>query len=284
MSLTIRLLAKLPLRLLHALGAVLGWLVYLGSSAYRRNFRQNTRRAALSAEKTRGAIAASGQMALELPWVWLRPEHDKRAAIQWDGIELIESALSAGRGLIYLTPHMGCFEVLPPAHAHWLADRYGPITVLYRPSRSSRLNQLTMRNRVTPGVQTAPTSTAGVRSLLRALRQGRAVGLLPDQVPEAGFGVWAPFFGQPAYTMTLPLRLARRSGAPMLLVYGERLERGRGFLIHVRSVDLALEQPDEVLAATMNLQLERLILEHPSLYLWGYARYKHPVSGSGRRA
>lgn len=272
-----RLLARLPLRSLHLLGSALGWMVFLASAAYRRNFRENAHRARLSAGLMRQAVCAAGQMATELPWVWLRGEDEKRAAIHWEGLHLIESTLADGKGLIYLTPHMGCFEVLPPAHGQWLGDRYGPISVLYRPSRSRLLGELTRRLRAVPGVKIAPTTTAGVRSLLRALKQGQAIGLLPDQVPEVGLGVWAPFFGHPAYTMTLALRLARRTRAPILLVYGERLALGRGFLIHVRRVDLELDQDDEVVAAEMNRQLESLILENPSLYLWGYARYKRPA-------
>jgi KDO2-lipid IV(A) lauroyltransferase len=273
-----RLFSRLPLRVLHTLGFCLGWIVYLISPTYRRHFRENIRQAGVSQASARHAVAAAGRMVAELPWVWLRRPEERQASIRWDGLQLIEEALSIGKGLIYLTPHLGCFEVLPAAHAYSLASRYGPITVLYRPSRSADLDRLAKAARAIPGVQAAATTTAGVRALVKALRNGQAIGLLPDQVPEAGLGVWAPLFGRPAYTMTLALRLARRTGAPMLLVCGERLPRGQGYLVHVKPVVLDLRQADEIAAAQMNRQLEALIRSYPSLYLWGYARYKSPAA------
>jgi KDO2-lipid IV(A) lauroyltransferase len=277
MRLAFLLLAWLPLRLLHALGAGLGSLLHWASPALRRDVAHNTRLASLSPEQVTAAIAEAGRMVAELPWIWSRGAGPLRAAIQWDGLELIEEELAKGKGLIYLTPHLGCFEALPAAHAFWLAPRFGSITVLYRPLRSGALDRMAKTARDMPGVETAPTNTSGVRALLKALRRGAAVGLLPDQVPESGLGVWAPFFGQPAYTMTLAGSLARHTGAPLLLVCGERLPRGQGFRIHVRPIELPLTESDEAIAAVMNRQLEDLILEYPSQYLWGYARYKAPA-------
>jgi len=98
----------------------------------------------------------------------------------------------------------------------------------------------------------------------------------PDQVPPEGMGVWAPFFGKPAYTMTLALRLARQTGATMLFALGDRLPWGRGYVIHVEALDLPLDQSDEMAAAAMNAAMERLILKRPHMYLWSYARYKLP--------
>ncbi len=282
MRLAFFLLGKLPLRWLHVLGALLGWLLYRASPFVRRNLVRNASLAGLTAPQVSDAIKHAGRMVAELPWVWSAGPERLRQAIAWDGLELIEAALAQGKGVIYLTPHIGCFEALPAAHALWLAPRFGPITVLYRPSRSKALDALAKVARAIPGVQTAPTSTAGVRSLLRALKQGGAVGLLPDQVPEDGLGVWAPFFGQPAYTMTLVGSLARHTGAPVLLVCGERLPRGQGFRVHVRPIQLVLEDSDEALAASMNRQLEALILEYPSMYLWSYARYKSPARRTPR--
>lgn len=280
MRLVFFLLGSLPLRVLHALGAALGWLVYFASPSLRRDMRRNADLAGLDAAQMNGAIAEAGRMVAELPWVWSVRTDRLRGAIEWDGLELIQSTLSQRKGVIYLTPHMGCFEALPAAHAMWLAPRFGPMTVLYRPSRSEALDRMAKAARAMPGVRVAPTNTAGVRSMLKALKSGAAVGLLPDQVPEEGLGVWAPLFGRPAYTMTLAGRLARHTGAPTLLVYSERLARGQGFRVHVRTIRLPLDDSDEAVAASMNRQLEAMILEHPSQYMWGYARYKTP----GRRA
>jgi KDO2-lipid IV(A) lauroyltransferase len=109
-----------------------------------------------------------------------------------------------------------------------------------------------------------------------ALKAGQAVGLLPDQVPPRGLGVWAPFFGRDAYTMTLSARLAQQTGAQVLLAWGERLPRGRGYVIHVRPLDGPLATDAAVAAAQINTAMQRLVLECPQQYLWGYARYKAP--------
>jgi KDO2-lipid IV(A) lauroyltransferase len=276
-----RLLAMLPLGVLHSLGVCLGWAVFLLSPTYRRHVRDNMAQAGIPTSLLPAAIAAAGKMAAELPWVWLAGSKRRLASIRWDGLELIESSLALGRGLVYLTPHMGCFEILPPAHAHWIAPRFGPITILYRRPRAVAMERIVRAARAVPGVHAVPVSTAGVRALFRVLKHGGAVGLLPDQVPEPGLGVWAPFFGRPAYSMTLAVRLARRANAPMLMVFGERLSWGRGYVVHVRKFALPRDVDDEVAVGLMNRQLEELIRCDPAMYLWGYARYKQPTRKTG---
>jgi KDO2-lipid IV(A) lauroyltransferase len=150
------------------------------------------------------------------------------------------------------------------------------MTTLYRPSRVAWLDALLREARDVPGLEAAPTTTAGVRLMLRALKQGRAIGLLPDQVPNQGLGVWAPFFGRPAYTMTLAFRLARQTGAPLLLVWGDRLPRGAGYAIHIEAFELPQGSSDEQAATALNARMEAMIRMRPDLYLWGYARYKQP--------
>jgi KDO2-lipid IV(A) lauroyltransferase len=89
-------------------------------------------------------------------------------------------------------------------------------------------------------------------------------------------GVWAPFFGRDAYTMTLSVRLARQAGATPLLAWGERLPRGRGYVIHLRALREPLADDMRQAAAQVNAEMERLVRECPAQYLWGYARYKAP--------
>jgi KDO2-lipid IV(A) lauroyltransferase len=89
-------------------------------------------------------------------------------------------------------------------------------------------------------------------------------------------GVWAPFFGAQAYTMTLSARLAQQSGAAVLVVWGERLSWGRGFRLHFRALRETLSEEPQRAAAQINAEMEQLIRECPQQYLWGYARYKQP--------
>lgn len=271
-----RLSARLPLALLHALGGWLGWLVYLASPTYRRRFRENAALAGLGRSQARAAIAATGQLVTEMPWVWLRPQAVKQPMMQWVRGELIEQALAAGKGAVLMTPHLGPFEASAQAFAGHFAPRHGRLAVLYKPSKTAWFDALLREVRAAPGLEPAPTTLAGVRHLLKALKQGRAIGLLPDQVPAQGLGVWATFFGRPAYTMTLAIRLARQTGAPMLMVWGDRLAGGRGYVFHVERLDVPLDGTDEAAATALNAQMEQVILKRPDLYLWGYARYKQP--------
>ena len=277
-------LSRRPLRLLHAVGAFMGWLTYLLSPSYRARLRAHAALAGVSTSQRRASVAEAGKMALELPRLWLRPAGSPIAdPVQWERAELIDQALERGRGLIMLTPHLGSFEVAGQA----FAERYGaraPLTVLYRPARQAWLRTLEETARARPGLATAPATLAGVRQLLRALRQGRTLGLLPDQVPPDGMGVWAPFFGETAYTMTLAVRLAQQSGAEMLLIWAERLPRGAGYRVRVRPLAERLpgaEGLDDaawaVAAATaINRSMEAVIAHRPDQYLWGYHRYKQP--------
>lgn len=267
-----RWLARLPLWLLQGLGWWLGWVSFLFSPTYRRRFRENIAQAGYRLTAVSGAIGAAGRMVGELPRLWLgAPTHH-----EWENDACVDRAYAAGRGVIFLTPHLGCFEVAAQAVAARYAPRCGPLTVLYRPARQAWLAKLMLAARNHPGLVTAPTSLAGVRQMIRALRKGHAVGLLPDQVPPDGMGAWAPFFGRPAYTMTLSARLAQQTGAAVVLAWGERLRWGRGFRLHFRELHTPLSPDLDTAVAQVNREMERLIRECPSQYLWGYARYKQP--------
>jgi KDO2-lipid IV(A) lauroyltransferase len=277
-------LSRRSLRLLHALGGALGWAAYLSSRSYRRRLRTNADLAGLSAADRRAAVADAGKLVMELPRLWLRPRQQPIAdPVRWEGAALIDGLLAQGRGLVLLTPHMGSFEICAQAYA----ERYGPvkpITVLYRPARQAWLRALEETARARPALATAPATLSGVRLMLRALKRGETVGLLPDQVPPSGMGVWAEFFGQPAYTMTLAARLVQQTGAAVCLIWGERLPHGAGYV--VRPLPLprplpakgALDDEAWMLAAAqaVNHSMEELIRLQPAQYLWGYNRYKSP--------
>lgn len=267
-TLLFRALAVLPLWLLHVIGRAFGWLAFLGSPTYRRRFVENAGQAGYRLRDVRGAIGAAGQLIAEVPRLWF----GRGAPVQWSGAHLIEAARDRGRGIVFLTPHLGCFE----ATAQGYASRFGPITVLYRPARKAWLRELVDRSRLRENLFAAPTTLAGVKQMLKALQAGQAIGLLPDQVPPAGLGVWAPFFGRPAYTMTLSARLARQAGAEVLLAWGERLSFGRGYRIHLRAWGGEMPADAQDAATQVNARMEALIRECPSQYLWGYARYKTP--------
>jgi KDO2-lipid IV(A) lauroyltransferase len=265
-----RLLSRLPLPLVHNLGAMAGWLAWLLSPTYRRNLATHIGQAGLQEAKF-SSVGEAGKALLELPKIWLRPQDEVVGRVaKVSGWELVEAAWASGRGILFLTPHLGCFEVT----AQYYAARK-PITVLYRRPKQAWLVPMIEEGRGA-NLKLAPADLSGVRKLLKALKTGEAVGMLPDQVPGNGEGVWLPFFGRPAYTMTLAARLAE-TGATVLLAYAERLPYGAGYHLKLFPLSAALEGDLNQRAAQLNRELETLIRDCPQQYLWGYNRYKVPA-------
>lgn len=277
-----RLIARMPLGWVHALGGILGLVVYGLSPTYRRRLRENLGQAGFPVDALAfEAARAAGRQALETAWVWMRPAADLRRVMRVAGAEAEQAAIVSGRPVIYLTPHLGCFEITAQ---YCVLNRWQPpksLTALYRIPKKDVLRPLVELGRRRNGVELAPANLGGVRQLLRALKRGHAVGILPDQVPSEGDGVWAPFFGRPAYTMTLPGKLASAVGATVLFIYGERVRdldgTGAGFRIRLEPLSEPLTGDPVGDAARVNRDLERLIRTCPTQYLWGYNRYKRPA-------
>jgi len=269
-----RLLSHLPLAWLHGLGALLGWLAWLASPTYRRHLRENMVLAlgAAGARQARSAaIANAGRTSLELPRIWLRPLAETAArVVEVSGWELVEAATRAGRGIVYLTPHLGCFEIC----GQYLST-HAPITVLYRPPKQAWMQTLIEAGRARGEFRIAAADFGGVRTLLKALKRGEAVGMLPDQAPRSGEGRWVNFFGKPAYTMTLAARLTE-SGAAVIMVWAERLPGGAGYHFRLQRPEQPISGTTEARAGQISREIEHLIRQCPEQYLWAYNRYKRP--------
>ncbi len=263
----------MPLRCSHALGAAVGWAVFACSPAYRRRFIDNARDAGYALRDVAAAVGHAGRMVAEMPRLWLQ---DGLPPVRIVNAECVERAWARGRGIVFLTPHLGCFELSVQAAAERWSAQHGPITILYRPARQPWLAEIMQTARNRPGISAVPTTLQGVRQMIKALRRGEAVGLLPDQVPPQGQGVWSPFFGREAYTMTLAARLAQQTGAAVVLARCERLPRGQGYVLHLEDLPVTLAPELDAAVLQINQAMERVIRQCPQQYLWGYARYKHP--------
>ena len=291
-----RFFSRWPLPVLHAIGAGLGWLVWLASAQYRRQFRANVAQAGLPFSAARPAIAEAGRFVGELPWLWMRPPGAScMGSVRLAGQEHANQAFATGRGVIFFGPHCGSFELGPQA----LAELYGPVTAIYRPARLAWLARLESLARNRPPLAVVPAGLGGIRLMHKALKTNQAVAMLTDQVPPEGWGVWAPFFGRPAYTMTLAARLALQTGATLLPVSCERLPRGRGYILQIwpavaslqpsarpgaddnagdRTKNVGSTDADRLLplVVCINQAIEAIVRSQPGQYLWGYARYKAP--------
>lgn len=273
LKLSLNSLTTLPLALMQVVGACMGMLAYMGSKQYRSLFRPQYE-AVVRAHKLPmrlwEAIRASGMLFSDSLWIWRNPQKAlKLVEVQsWD---VVESAVNEGHGLVMLTPHLGGFEIIPRVLAqHFTA------TILYRPSRQEWLNEVVEEGRAYPNMHFVPTNLNGVRQMTRALTRGEAIGILPDQVPSGGEGVWVPFFGRPAYTTPLPARLANRNNTPVVMFTAKRKGIGKGWLM--QATRLATLSEDANIAATqINAAIENAVLIAPEQFIWSYNRYKHPT-------
>lgn len=271
------LISRLPLRALHAIGGALGLLAARLPGRYGRRLEENFRHAYPDASDAMLAEAArhSGRLIMEMPYFWSRKSITVRTDNfddhLWPELARLEAA---GNGVIVLTPHLGCFEVLPQSYA-----RLRRVTAMFKPPHQAWLREFVERMRSRPNMAMAPANPRGVRMLVKALKRGEAVGILPDQVPSGGEGTWAPFFGKPAYSMTLVHRLQQLTKAPVVMVYAERLPKGAGYRGHLRILSDGGMLPEDPAAASavINAAIEDLITIDPTQYLWGYNRYKCPT-------
>lgn len=262
----------LSLSHLHRLGAALGWLIYYCTPKSAQAIKQNIYNSGIATTQQQFEqilnenIAESGKAVLETIGIWQKKEAQILPLVkQVHGWHLVKEALQLGKGIIFLTPHIGCFEI---ASIYYGSTH--PITVLYRPPKLKLLQQLILQGRTRKGVTLAEANASGVRKLMQALKRNEAIGILPDQIPAAGEGQWADFFGKPAYTMTLVSKLAMKTGAAVIMVFGERLKNAQGYHIH-----LSLLQQGAVATPTLlNKAIEQQIMQKPSQYLWRYNRYK----------
>jgi Kdo2-lipid IVA lauroyltransferase/acyltransferase len=266
-------IGRLPLAWVHACGAWLGRLMFRWSAGYRALTVENLRGAGYTdAVMLDRVIRESGKMVIEWAYFWnrkadalLRDTPDQSAQ------DPARAVLAQGKGVIFLTPHHGAFELAAKGYA----AKVGPITVLYSRPKLPWLQHMIDQGRAGEGVQLAAADLAGVRALFAALKRGEAVGILPDQTPRNGEGVWAPFFGRPAYTMTLVQRLHRTTGAPIMLGWAERLP-DHTFAVMTQPLGETLSRDPVEAAAQINRQIEVVIRRAPEQYLWGYNRYKVP--------
>lgn len=273
-----KLLARLPLPLLHALGIALGWATYWTPGRHSGRMRNNLFDSGLCTpgrdcdRLLRQAIGESGKAFFELLPVWLRP-FDKVVKLVkgTSGWEYIDAARAADKGVILIGPHVGCFEIINLYYAS-----LHPFTAMYKPPRKRVLAALMLAGRQRGQATLVPTDLSGVRAQLAALKRHEAIGILPDQVATRGDGVWAPFFGRPAYTPTLVASLQRKTGAAAFFVAAERLSWGRGYHIHVFPLEAPLPADKSAAAILINRGVEDVVRRFPAQYMWSYNRHKRP--------
>jgi len=274
--------AYLPLPIIHGIGVCIGWGLLIFPNRARQTSATNIalcwpeRSTREQRTLLRKSLRETGKTIIETSALWLRSGESALRLIKYvDGNELVEQAIAKGSGIILATPHLGAWEA---------AGLYGSaqfkMTCLYRPLKMQELENLviTARNRL--GGNYVPATGKGIRAIYKALDQGGVVAMLPDQEPQAGTGIFAPFFGISAYTMVFLARLAARTDTPVIFSWCERLSWGRGYHLHFRAMP-ASEQPAnlETAVAAINQAVEMCVRECPEQYQWSYRRFKTRPEG-----
>lgn len=277
----LRLAARLPLGGLHALGTGIGRMLGAFPTRERAATRVNLRLCfpelsdAERAQLERASLIHTGRTVAELAGLWCwRPEHVLALVRETRGEEAFLRACERG-GVLLLTPHLGAWEL----SGLYVATR-AQLTALYKPPLVHEMEDFYTAARQRTGARLVPADSSGVRALHRALREGQVAGILPDQDPGRGSGLFAPFFGVQANTTTLVAKLLEKTGVPLFLCWSERLAQ-KGFRVHfVEALDPELHSADVSRAVgAMNLALERLIRSRPDQYLWSYKRFRYRPPG-----
>lgn len=278
-------LTSLPWPLLRRLADALAWTWGRLDARESRVARRNLELAypellpSQRADLHRRILRGTARQALETLRFWTRPHARNLDAHlrQRHGQDLYDAALKSGRGVIVAAPHFGNWELLN----QWLASR-GDIAIVYKPPASAAGDAFLQRVRGAENIRQVRAEGPAVRQLFKVLKEGGAVGILPDQQPKAGDGVFVPFFGVPALTMTLVNRLAERTGAIVLLGWCERVGSGLDFALHVEPTPPGIGDADPVAGtALLNAQIERVARRDPAQYQWTYKRYTLRPPGSG---
>jgi len=281
----LRLMSWIPLPLLHRLAEFIGTLVYALPTETRRVTLINLQRTmpelddAERRRLARRSVQETLKAGFELGHMWYGSvDHVMGMIRNVQGKEHIDAALASGRSIIYCSPHLGNWELMG-----LYVSTLAPLTTLYKRPKLTGLNDLIAGARARAGAELVATDRAGVVKLTRALQQGASTGILPDQQPREG-GVFAPFFGHQAYTMTLVSKLAARTNAVVLFTFAKRLPDGSGFDLICMPADADIASADTTqAAAALNRSVEACVRLAPEQYQWEYKRFrKRPADETER--
>ena len=273
----IKTLGRLPMNWARGLGAFLGQLALLFNidmvRVTRRNIAYCLGHLTPAEQKNllRASVQETARLAVESCVVWCGDraslDHQIKAVY---GLEHIEKIRAEGKGLIILAPHLGNWEILGRYLAH-----LGDVTLMFQPQKLPKLSEFIKAGRGRFGAKLVATDRRGLAQMLNTLKNGGITGVLPDQTPkELNSGIIAPFFGRPAFTMTLVCKLMQNTGCGAVLGYAKRVAGGFEITFNAAPVELLSENLEEAVAA-LNQGVAEAVMQVPEQYQWEYKRFKH---------
>jgi len=278
-------LALFPLRFNHMIGHIIGLVFYYSNNRTRQVSQKNIQICFPSwsqqqREKLlKNSLVEFAKTLTEIAPLWNWDKNKVLETLSVSNKEIMQEAIDSKKGVIFLTPHLGCWEI-----AGLYLGQHIPVTTLYQQPKIASLDSLTRVARERSGATLVDTSRRGIMALLKALKSGQSVGILPDQTPKAlNSGVFVPFFGLPALTMNLIASLSNKSDAMIVVGFAERKHKGQGYHLHLLRGNPRISHPDPIIAASaLNKQVEELILMAPEQYQWSYKRFKKVPEGQAK--
>ena len=223
---------------------------------------------------TKNSLKEYMKSLLEAPYIYRKANKNMHTLIRKVYSEnIIEEAVKEGKGVIFMTPHHGSWEL-----SGLFAASKIKIFNMYKPLRNNMLNDYVFYGRKSTGSNLVATDNAGVKTLLKALKNNHGIGILPDHTPKINQGVMSRFFNIPVNTTTLIYKLGKKNKVPIVYLSAERLKSGKGFDIYIGMVDKIFYEHGEVEAADfLNKTLEDIINKNIRQYLWSYERFRNRI-------
>jgi len=284
LKIVFRVTALMPLSLAHFFGATAGRLVYLIPNSARHVAKKNIElclpelNPQQQQKLLRDSLTEAGKTLAEMGAMWLsNSQRTLNLITSIEGEEHLKTALEKNNGVLLAMPHIGSWELV-----NLFTARHYPVTSLYKPPHQKGLDNLIRESRQRTGATLVPTNTKGVRAVSKALKNGEVVVILPDQQPYLHHknGIFADFFGLPAYSMTLMSKLSAKSDSEIVYAYTKRQPKGKGFkLVFMPSSINDSKQDLQHSVELMNQDIEKVVRDCPSQYQWTYKRFKARPEG-----
>ena len=273
--LILKSLEAIPYKGLFYIGKVLGLLLYILPNKHKRISKANLE--LVFPQKTslqinsilRDSLFHSIMNILEAGLVWGKQDYKKKPGfINFKNFSEIETALSSDKGILLFTPHIGNIEII----INFLGQ-HTDCTIPYTQPKHKGLDKIITNSRNKSGVKMVDINVSGIKEMLAALKNKKLAAVASDQVPKKGAGIISKFFNNEIYSMTLLPKLQQRTGCVAHLMYCERKEKGKGFVIHFDSkIDLSSNIQEGV--DKMNNEFEKCIMKLPGQYSWEYKKFK----------
>lgn len=282
-KITIGLISLLPLRGHHYLGQFLGALLFRFNNRNRHISKVNIDLCFSSLTEIekksllQKTLKENGKTLIECFWLWRHPQQVLNKLLgNIENKQLLENANQQTLGTIFVTPHFGSWEfigLLTAAHSNLL--------ILYAPPKSDYIDQLSCKGRMSTGGKVISTQSLNIKTLIKHIKSGGSVGILPDQVPDGNGGIYSKFFGRKCFTSTLVCKLANKLQCPVVFCYALRSQENPTFYdayYYQAPKDIYNEN---IATATdaLNQSIEQFINQSPEQYIWGYKRFKRPAPG-----